>query len=64
MIMEELKKEYTFNELVNKANELGFNKDGKSMFFLSDNFYENIFKPVLIFDVKKEEWNFNLMSND
>jgi len=54
---------YSFEYLSKKANELGFNKDGKSCYFLADNFYENIFNPVLIFDIEKHEWNFSLLKN-
>lgn len=56
------KSEYSFDYLSKKANELGFNKNGKACYFLSGNFYDNIFNPVLIFDIKNHEWNFSLLN--
>lgn len=54
---------YSFENLSRIANKMGYNPDGKSLYFLSGNFYENIFNPVLLFDTKTKKWNIHHLIN-
>lgn len=52
---------YSFAYLKNIADDMGYNPNGKALYFLSDNFYVNIFNPVLLFDTKNSKWNIDYL---